>query len=176
MAFEFLSGAPGLYVLAAFAVCIPTAFAQQFPLVDIQVTGAVRLPATAVISASGLAVGRTVTAKDFDAAVARLDETGLFASLAYRYDSKTAGGKSGMALVLQVTEAPVAGAVRLDFSGVNEQQLWQEIKRENGLVEAQIPGDQQAVVYYKEAIKAAPCAAESRSGRSFQKRGRAENR
>jgi outer membrane protein assembly factor BamA len=134
---------------------IPSALAQQLLLLDIQVAGNARLSSAAVISTTGLKAGQTVTTKDFDAAMARLDETGLFTSLAYRYDPKASGGQSGFALVVQVTEAPAVSGVRLDIPGVDSEQLWQEIKSHNGLIDAQIPASQDAVQYYEAAVKAA---------------------
>ena len=137
------------------AACLSPALAQKLLLVDIQVAGNVRLPSAAVISATELHTGQTVIAKDFDAAIARLDETGLFTSLAYRYDPKTLGGKAGFALVVQVTEAPAVSGVRLDIPGVDGEQLWQEIKSHDGLVDTQIPASQDAVRYYETAVRAA---------------------
>ncbi len=133
---------------------VRSAFAQQAPLLDIQVSGAQRFAPAAVISASGLRIGQAAAAADFDAAVARLADTGLFTSVSYRYDPKTADGKSGYALTLQIQEAPVSRPVRLDFPGVDEQQLWQEVKREDGLVDSQMPVNPQSEAYYKRVIAA----------------------
>lgn len=143
----------GLFgALAVFAGWAAAARAQPLPLVEIQVTGAKRLSSAAVISASGLAVGQAAIDKDFDAAVARLDETGLFTSIAYRYDPQTVDGKSGYGMVFQIAEAPVVSAVRLDFPGVDEQELWREVKLVSGLVDSQIPASSQCEEYYKRTI------------------------
>ncbi len=144
-----------LTVVASCVALIMPALAQQLLIVDIQVTGNARLPSAAIIAASGLARGQTATPKDFDAAMARLDNTGLFTSLAYRYDPKTMGEKSGYAVTLQVAEAQTVSGVRLDIPGVEENEIWQEIRKEDGLIDTRIPARQEAVDYYKGAIKAA---------------------
>ena len=140
---------------AAWVAFIAPALAQQLLVVDIQVTGNQRLPSAAIIAASGLVPGASVTDNELNAAVKRLVDTGLFMSLAWRYDPKTVGEKSGIGVTLQVEEAPPSEAVRLDINGVDEDSLWQEIKQENGLIDTRIPASKEAQDYYLNAIKAA---------------------
>lgn len=134
---------------------VTSAPAQQLLIVDVQVTGNQRLPTAAVVAASGLATGATVTDKDLNDAVQRLVNTGLFTSLSWHYDPKAVGTKSGIGVTLQVQEAPLAGTVTLDIAGVDEAALWAEIKRENGLIDTQIPASQESTDYYLAAIKTA---------------------
>lgn len=90
--------------VALLAICGVTAPAYaQHPIMEINVAGNDRLPASAVIAASGLHKGQTVTRAGLDAAAQRLADTGFFASVSYGYDPKTAGGVTGYALTFHVS-------------------------------------------------------------------------
>ena len=128
---------------------------QKFPLVDIQVVGTQRFPSSGVISASGLRLGETAAVEDFDSATQRLSETGLFSSVNYRYDPKTINQIAGYALTWQIQEASATDNVRLDFPEVDEEQLWQELRSANALVNRRMPANASAVEYYRRAIQEA---------------------
>jgi cell division septal protein FtsQ len=56
----------------------------QFPLLDISVSGNSRFASADVIAASGLRLGQSAGTAEFDAAVARLMDTGMFRFLCER--------------------------------------------------------------------------------------------
>jgi outer membrane protein assembly factor BamA len=63
----------------------------SFKLLSVRVKGLQHLPEDKVVGASGLQLGRTVTEQDFQQAVQKLAETGLFTDVAYKYEYTTAG-------------------------------------------------------------------------------------
>ena len=106
------------FLKVAAALWLAPALFAQHPIMQIQVAGAQRLPAAAVIAASGLRVGQTVNHAQLDAAAQKLADTGLFSSVSYAYDPKTAGGVTGYALTLQVSEIASRSTLELDIPGV----------------------------------------------------------
>jgi outer membrane protein insertion porin family len=129
------------------------AFAQH-PVVEIKVAGNKRLPAAAIIAASGLHVGRMANRADLDAAAQKLADTGFFASVSYRYDPKPApGGGTGYALTLQISEQPALVAVQLDIPGQDTERLWPQLKAADALIDRHMPDNDRATAYYKRAIE-----------------------
>ncbi len=72
----------------------------SFKLLSVHVQGLQHLPEDKVVAASGLQLGRNATEQDFQQAVQKLAETGLFTDVAYKYQYTTAGCN----LDLQVAE------------------------------------------------------------------------
>jgi len=143
------------WIAAVFLACLGAAHAQQYRLADMKVSGNQRFPAAAVIAASALRVGQLFTVKEVDVAKHRLADTGLFASVDYRYDPKTVNRTTGYVLTWKVEEAPISATVRLDFPGIDEQQLWQELKKANALMDPKIPSNAFVVEYYRRNIETA---------------------
>jgi outer membrane protein assembly factor BamA len=127
----------------------------QFSLMDISVSGNSRFAAADVIAVSGLRVGQAANPAEFDAAVARLMDTGLFRSANYRYDPKASGGKTGYALTLLVSEDSQTGPLLLDFPGVDSKAFWEELRKSNPLIRPEMPANSRAEAYYRAAIEAA---------------------
>lgn len=74
------------HVAVVFGVAlIQAAAADVFTLADVAVLGARRLTAADVLKAGGLALGQTVTVPTIAAAAERLNATGLFRTVRYRY-------------------------------------------------------------------------------------------
>lgn len=121
---------------------------------DISVSGNSRFAAADVIAASALRVGQAATPAEFDAAVMRLMDTGLFRSANYRYDPKSSGGKTGYALTLLVSEDSATGGVLLDFPGVDSKAFWEELRKSNPLIRPEMPANSRAEAYYRAAIEA----------------------
>jgi outer membrane protein insertion porin family len=63
----------------------------SYKLLSIQIKGLSQLPQEEVIRASGLQLGQTVTEQDFQQAVQKLGDTGLFQDVAYSYHYTPAG-------------------------------------------------------------------------------------
>jgi len=141
-------------VQLAAALILTRAAAAQHPVAQIRVAGNERLPAAAVIAASGLRVGQIVTRVQLDAAAQKLADTGFFASVSYGYDPKTAGGVTGYALTFHVSEQPALTPVVLDIPGQDTEQLWQQLKAADAFIDRQTPNNDRASDYYKQAIQA----------------------
>ena len=116
----------------------------QFPLLDISVSGNSRFASADVIAASGLHLGQSASSAEFDAAVTRLMDTGMFRSANYRYDPKSSGGKTGYALTLLVGEDSQTGGVLLDFPGVDSTAFWGELRKSNSLINSEMPANSRA--------------------------------
>jgi outer membrane protein insertion porin family len=142
------------FLHTAVALMLAPAALAQHPVAQIKIAGNVRLPAAAVIAATGLRVGQTATRAQFDAAVQKLADTGLFASVSYEYDSQTIGGVTGYALTFRVSEQRALVPVELDIPGQDTEHLWQQLKSSNGLIDRQMPDNELASAYYKRAVEA----------------------
>lgn len=127
----------------------------QFSLLDISVSGNSRFASADVIAASGLHLGQPASSAEFDAAIARLMDTGMFRSANYRYDPKSSGGKTGYALTLLVGEDSQTGRVLLDFPGVDSNAFWEEVRKSNPLIRPEMPANSRAEGYYRSAIESA---------------------
>ncbi len=139
------------WVAGLSAICgwlAPAAMAQR-PVVEIKVAGNARLAPAAVIGASGLRIGQTVSRPELDAAAQKIFDTGFFSSVNYRYDPKA----NGYAVTLQVSEEPAGTLVELDFPGLDAEQLWQQLKSADGLIDRQIPGNERASAYFQHVIE-----------------------
>jgi outer membrane protein assembly factor BamA len=140
------------WIALAFA-CAGLTQAQRFPVVEIQVVGNERFPSAAVAGAAGIAAGQMAAASDFDAATQKLSETGFFRSVNYRYTPKTVGGAEGFALTWEVQELPASDSVILDFSGIEEADLWQALRAANTLADRVMPGNAAATEYYQRVLE-----------------------
>ncbi|HUE04333.1 MAG TPA: POTRA domain-containing protein [Bryobacteraceae bacterium] len=143
----------------AVAVCViaalvPAAALAQHPVMETKVAGNKRLPAAAVIAASGLRAGQMATRAQLDAAAKKLADTGFFSSVTYKYDPETAGSVTGYALTFLVTEQPAIVPVLLDIPDVDAERLWLQLKAADGLIDRQMPDNDLASAYYKRAIEA----------------------
>lgn len=96
-------------MLALPLVAVP-ALAQDFSLSSIRVDGNAGIEDPAVIGFSGLAIGRTYSAADLNAATQRLQDTGLFESV----ELLPQGGQ----LVIRVTEFPLVNEISIEGNRV----------------------------------------------------------
>jgi outer membrane protein assembly factor BamA len=138
-------------------------YSQTFSIVDMQVKGNQRFSAASVVAGTGLKRGGRVASKDVEAAAQRLAETGMFAEVEYRYDRKTVNRISGYVVTWLVQEAPISAVVRLEFPGIDEEELWRELTGANGLVSREIPANALVVGFLQRNLEAA-----------LRKRGRTE--
>ncbi len=138
--------------LAGLILTATLAFAQA-PLYEIRVTGNQRFRAEDIIAASGLRLNQAVTTDDFDSAIKKLSETGLFTSVNYRYDPKISRGAAGFALTLEVVEQPAVRQTEIDIPGLDGEKLWQDLKRADPLITPQMPDNERAAEYYRQAIQ-----------------------
>jgi len=105
-------------------------------LIDVKVSGTKRYSDDAVIAASGLQIGTTVTEDDFKKAGRRLGDLGVFSDIAYNYSYSSAGTK----LSLQVTDADKFVPVRFeDFVWFSDEELLQRIKERAPMFNGEVP-------------------------------------
>jgi hypothetical protein len=71
-----------------------------------------------------------------------------------RYDAKTVNRTAGYALTWKVEEAPASASVRLDFPGIDEQELWKDLRSANALLDRRVPSNAYVVEYYRRNIEA----------------------
>jgi outer membrane protein insertion porin family len=137
----------------AIAALVPAAALAQHPVMEMKVAGNKRLPASAVIAASGLRVRQMATRAQLDAAAKKLADTGFFSSVTYKYEPETTAGATGYALTFLVTEQPAIVPVVLDIPDVDAERLWPQLKAADGLIDRQMPDNDLASAYYKRAIE-----------------------
>ena len=127
---------------------------QTFSIVEVK--GNQRFSKASVLAEAGLKVGARVTSKHVEAAATRLVETGMFAEVDYRYDPRSVKNKlSGYVVTWLLKEAPIGGTARLEFPGIDEEELWGELTKANGLVSRQIPANALVVVFLRRNVEAA---------------------
>ena len=99
--------------------------ASDRQLISVKVAGTKRYADDAVLAASGLQLGTTVTEDDFKKAARRLGDLGVFSDIAYSYSYSSAGTK----LALQVTDVDKFVPVRFeDFVWFSDHELLQRIR------------------------------------------------
>lgn len=110
-------------LLLLLALCAPSAAPQDaaFPLETIAVESSAISP-TVIAELAGLRPGEPIDKRGIDLACDRLQRTGLFSSVSYRY---APGPNNGYALTLTLADQqPLAPAV-IDVPGVAEDEVWQ---------------------------------------------------
>lgn len=110
--------------------------ASDRQLISVKVEGTKRYSEEAIIAASGLQIGTTVTEDDFKKAGRRLGDLGVFTDIAYTYTYSSAGTK----LTLQVTDASKFVPVRFeDFVWFSDEELLQRIKERAPMFNGEVP-------------------------------------
>lgn len=108
----------------------------SFKLLSVHVKGLQHLPEDKVVAASGLQLGRTATEQDFQQAVQKLAETGLFTDVAYKYEYTTAGCN----LDLQVSENEKLVPILFDnFVWFSDDQLLSALRSRVPLFDGKLP-------------------------------------
>jgi outer membrane protein insertion porin family len=110
--------------------------ASDRQLISVKVAGTKRYSDDAVLAASGLQIGTTVTEDDFKKAARRLGDLGVFTDIAYSYSYSSAGTK----LALQVTDVEKYVPVRFeDFVWFSDEELLQRIKERAPMFNGEVP-------------------------------------
>lgn len=105
-------------------------------LIAVKVTGNQRFSENAIVAASGLQLGTTVTEDDFKKAARRLGDFGIFTDVAYTFSFSSAGTK----LELQVTEAAKFVPARFeDFVWFSDDELMHRIQERAPLFHGELP-------------------------------------
>jgi len=92
----------------------------SFPLESVSVQGSV-LSSHVIEQIAGLRLNAPIDKAGLEAACKRLEQSGIFSSVAYHYDT---GPKHGYALTLNLTDQPARAAAVIDIPGVGEDEVW----------------------------------------------------
>jgi outer membrane protein assembly factor BamA len=139
---------PFLLLLFAAPAC------AQMQVASITVSGNVRLGAPAIVDVTGLRTGTKVTRLELDAAVQALADTGLFASVSYRYDPVSGKEPSSYRISFPVQEGRADIPVTIDIPGLDEEAAWKELRIAAPMVDRKMPSDDRAMDYYCRALEA----------------------
>jgi outer membrane protein assembly factor BamA len=103
------------------AVCAGPAASQNaaFPLESVNAEGS-SMPQAAILELSGLRIGSQIDKTGIEEACRKLQETGMFTSISYRY---APGPKKGYAVTLALADQPAVRAA-IDVPGVDENEAW----------------------------------------------------
>jgi TonB family protein len=104
------------------------------PLEALSVRGTT-LPQATVLKLTELQIGASIGMPDIEAACARLQSTGMFATVAYRF----APGRTGWVLGLSVTEPRKFTDATIDFAGVDQEGVWRWLVSRYPLLNRRIP-------------------------------------
>ncbi len=118
---------------------LPLAFLSfaysQSPLETLSVEGSV-LPERTVLELSGLRIGSGIDRAGIETACKKLEETGLFSSINYRY---TPTAKHGYALTLSLVDQGRLSAASIDLPGVEEGEIWKWLTAKFPLFDHNVP-------------------------------------
>jgi hypothetical protein len=90
------------------------------PLASVAIEGS-SIPQPAILEAAGLRIGAPIDKDGIEHACKNLEESGLFASIAYRY----APGPKGYALKLTLADPTPLSDAAIDVPGADENEAWQ---------------------------------------------------
>lgn len=120
MRLEHRFGRRGRALLLAVGLAAwPSSAQNAFPLRAVEFEGDSQFEDGELLSVTRLVIGEPVVKADFDAALRRLSETGLFEGLSYRYSPQ----ENGYRLTVQLQELAELFPVRFDGFGVEDGEL-----------------------------------------------------
>ena len=129
-----MSPAPFVLLLALCAISAPAQDAP-IPLESVTATGT-SIPQSLILELAGLHPGALIDPPAIDAACKRLEQTGLFGSIAYRY---APGPNKGYAVTLTLTEQAPLSEAAIDVPGADEAEAWQWLAARFHRFDHQIP-------------------------------------
>ena len=125
-------------------------FFQTFELSKIDIQGLSRFAPEAIFVTTGLKSGVKAGKPEFVAACEKLVRSGMFRGCDWKYQPTS---PTGATLTLELVEAEAPQKVRLKIPGADEKALWDWMKVNEPLVTPQMPGSDEAVQFYTNAIK-----------------------
>lgn len=107
----------------------------SFPLESVTVEGTL-VPQAVVLEMADLRLAAPIDKDGIEQACRKLQQTGLFASISYRY---APGRNKGFALALTLTDQAPLMPAAIDVPGVNEDEVWQWLRARFGRFDRQVP-------------------------------------
>lgn len=121
-----------------------------WPIVKLTVEGERNIPAEEILSMSGLKLGQPAKKEDFDQAQERLLATGLFETVAYRYEPVPAGkGHSGTLIVKEIDQLY---PYRFEELQADTQKLREWLRQKEPLFREKIPATEPVLQKFAEAL------------------------
>lgn len=99
------------------------------------------LPQKTVLELSGFHIGASIDRPGIEAGCKRLEETGLFSSITFRYAPTP---KNGFALTLSLTDQGRLSSASIDIPGVEESDVWQWLIVKFPAFNRKVPGSDAA--------------------------------
>ena len=125
----------------------------QILISSVEAEGDQRIPPAAIVRATGLSQGRTVSVTELDGAAQKLVDTGLLLSVTYRYEPVAGSQPPEYAIAFQVREDPADMPVRLEIPGMDEPPLWRALTAAEPLAGRAMPYNDRAISLYCRALE-----------------------
>lgn len=116
---------------------------DAFPLESVTIEGS-EISKPVVLEIAGLRLTAPINKAGIDEACRKLQESGIFASIGYRY---APGPNQGYALTLTLADQSPMAAASIDVPGVDDQEPWQWLAKKFGRFNRQIPEAETAQKY-----------------------------
>ena len=123
--------------LLLLALCAGPAASQNaaFPLESVMIEGSA-IPQPVVLEIAGLHLATPIDKDGIEQACAKLQESGVFASISYRY---APGPKKGYALTLTLADQAPLVAATIDVPGADEEEAWRWLSARFRRFDRQVP-------------------------------------
>jgi len=124
----------------------------RWPIESLSVTGNSRYQAERILAAAGLTVGQVAGKEELEAARARLMDTGVFASIGYRYGP--APSNKGFRVTYEVIEAPDVYPFRFERLDASPKEMEDWLRRSEPLFSDRVPATPPVLKRYASAVEA----------------------
>ena len=124
---------------------------DKWPLESLTVEGLKNYTQAQVLAVAGLKVGQIAGKPDFDAARDRLQASGVFETVGYKF--APAVGSNGYAAVFQVLEVEPVYSVRIEAMNAPEEEIQSWLKRKDPFFGPKIPGTEMFLNRHAAAIE-----------------------
>ncbi len=124
--------------------------AAKLPIDSIEMKGS-QYPKEALIRASGLSVGMPAGDAEFHAAAEKLEQTGFFQSVQYRYGTSPA--HKGYTVTFTVVDESRTLPARIDIPGIDENAAWKALADADPLLTRSVPANDTAQSRYLRALE-----------------------
>lgn len=124
---------------------------EKYPLEHLQIQGNQHIATERIVAASGLKIGTPVEKADFDAARAKLLESGAFESVGYSY--KPSANNAGYDATFEVAEVATLYPYRFEALPATADALRAALRKQEPLLGDRIPATPQVLNRYTAAIR-----------------------